>query len=110
MKGHSDPFVAKNTKLIIGPWKHADSVNLPNGEKVTYRENSVWPTTPWFDEILLKRDSVIPEVKIFVMGVNTWREENEWPLRRTVFKPFYLKSLGKANTIQGDGKLSFNKD
>ena len=110
LKGHSDPFVAKNTKLIIGPWKHADSVNLPNGEKVTYRENSVWPTTPWFDEILLKRDSVIPEVKIFVMGVNTWREENEWPLRRTVFKPFYLKSLGKANTIQGDGKLSFNKD
>jgi len=110
LKGHPDPFVADNTKLIIGPWKHADSVNLPNGESVTYRENSVWPTTLWFDEILKTSNSSIPDVKIFVMGINAWREENEWPLSRTIYQPLYLRSLGQANSVKGDGELVSTKD
>ena len=110
LKNHLNPYVSKNTKLIIGPWKHAQPVNLPNGETITYRENSIWPTTPWFDEILGKRDSVIPEIKIFVMGINTWREEQEWPLKRTVFKHYYLNSNGRANSSRGDGKLTITLD
>jgi len=106
LKSHSDSYIAENTRLIIGPWKHAEQVILPNGESVTYRENSIWPTIPWFDEILNKGIKKISNVKIFVMGVNEWREEQEWPLKRTVYKPYFFDSSGNANSVNGDGLLT----
>src|SRR5699024_11644310 len=48
-------------------------------------------------------------VKVFVMGINEWREENEWPLARTEYIPFYFHGNGKANTRAGDGSLSREK-
>jgi len=45
-------------------------------------------------------------VKIFVMGRNVWREEDDWPLARARNTQFYLHSSGKANSLQGDGSLS----
>jgi len=45
-------------------------------------------------------------VKIFVMGPNTWREEDDWPLPNTQFRPYYLHSAGRANTATGNGTLS----
>src|SRR4030095_7930040 len=47
-----------------------------------------------------------PPVKIFVMGENQWRFENEWPLARTKYTNYYLQSGGKANTLHGDGVLA----
>ena len=45
-------------------------------------------------------------VRIFVMGANHWRDEQEWPLRpRTCRRAFYLASRGHANTLAGDGRL-----
>ena len=40
------------------------------------------------------------------MGANTWRDEQEWPLARTVYTDYYLRSGGSANTPSGDGLLS----
>ena len=40
------------------------------------------------------------------MGENRWRQENEWPLARTHYTPYYLHSQGSANTRHGDGSLS----
>jgi len=42
-----------------------------------------------------------------VMGTNQWRDEYEWPLARTRYTPCYLHSRGKANSLHGDGTLSF---
>jgi predicted acyl esterase len=47
-----------------------------------------------------------PPVSIFVMGVNEWRSEQEWPLARTRYTPWYLHSGGRANSLFGDGVLS----
>jgi putative CocE/NonD family hydrolase len=47
-----------------------------------------------------------PPVRIFVMGENVWRDENEWPLARTRWTKYYLHSGGRANTLAGDGTLS----
>jgi len=44
-------------------------------------------------------------VRIFVMGDNVWRDEHEWPLARTRFTLVYLSSGGKANSVNGDGRL-----
>ena len=45
-------------------------------------------------------------IRLFVMGRNQWRDEDEWPLARTQYVPCYLHSGGHANTFTGDGTLS----
>jgi putative CocE/NonD family hydrolase len=63
----------------------------------------------WFDHWLKGADNGVtrePKVRIYVMGANRWREENEWPLKRTKFTKYYLHSDGHANTRAGTGVLS----
>ena len=63
----------------------------------------------WFDHWLKGIDTGIadePPVKLFVMGENAWRDENEWPLARTRYTPYYFHSRGQANSAAGDGSLS----
>ena len=45
-------------------------------------------------------------VKLFVMGTNEWRSEDDWPLARAVATKYYLHSSGKANSLRGEGTLS----
>jgi uncharacterized protein len=45
-------------------------------------------------------------VKIFVMGKNKWREEDDWPLARARSVRYFLHSDGTANTFRGRGSLS----
>jgi len=45
-------------------------------------------------------------VKIFVMGANQWREEDDWPLARARSAKYFLHSSGKANSLRGNGTLS----
>jgi uncharacterized protein len=62
----------------------------------------------WFDYYLKGIHTGILEeapVKIFVMGENVWRDEQEWPLARTHYTPYYLHSQGQANSLHGDGRL-----
>jgi putative CocE/NonD family hydrolase len=45
-------------------------------------------------------------VKIFVMGRNEWREEEDWPLARAQSSKYFLHSEGSANSLRGSGSLS----
>jgi len=45
-------------------------------------------------------------VKIFVMGKNEWREEDNWPLERAKSTRYFLHSSGGANSLRGNGGLS----
>ncbi|RIK35629.1 MAG: hypothetical protein DCC58_20265 [Chloroflexi bacterium] len=63
----------------------------------------------WFDHWLRGVDNGVesqPKLRIYVMGRNIWREEQEWPPARAVFTPWYLHSAGHANSRYGDGSLS----
>jgi putative CocE/NonD family hydrolase len=63
----------------------------------------------WFDYTLkgISTDLVREKpVKIFVMGDNTWRHEDEWPLRQARYTRFHLHSGGRANSLNGDGVLN----
>lgn len=63
----------------------------------------------WFDHWLKGADNGVtrePKVRIYVMGANRWREEHEWPLKRTAFTKYYLHSDGHASTRAGTGSLS----
>ena len=107
-----DPEVRAKQKLLIGPWVHSLSRDGKVGE-LDFGPESV-PSLQqtelrWFDNQLKGVDNGImaeAPVKIFVMGANVWREEQEWPLARTKYTSYYLHSGGKANTGSGDGTLS----
>ena len=48
-------------------------------------------------------------MKLFVVGRNEWRYEEEWPPEQAQPTEFFLHSEGKANTVSGDGVLSTNE-
>ena len=103
---------AKKWILIVGPWGHGPSgdgsIDFGDTGGMEYIFGDAL-TEQWFDYWLKGIDTGIaaqPRVKIFVMGENKWREENEWPLARTAYTSFYLHSNGHANTRSGDGVLS----
>ena len=53
----------------------------------------------WFSRWLKGEQNGIdqePPVRIFVMGENRWRDEEEWPLTRTQFSAWYFHSDGDA--------------
>jgi len=107
-----------NIKLMIGPWAHASFANVvgdlnfglaSSGLLLELKQDLTKLHLQWFDYWLKGIDNGISDeapVKIFVMGQNKWREEQEWPLARTQYIPYYLHSSGNANTRFGDGFLS----
>jgi putative CocE/NonD family hydrolase len=66
-------------------------------------------TLSWYD-FLLKgvQDEFAKEkpVKIFVMGINEWRQEDDWPLSRAHSTKYFLHAGQRANSLRGDGSLS----
>jgi hypothetical protein len=45
-------------------------------------------------------------VKVFTMGANEYRQEDDWPPPQAQFTKYFLHSNGKANSLRGDGSLS----
>ncbi len=66
-------------------------------------------TLAWYDYLLKGEQNEFASgkpVKIFVMGVNQWRQEDDWPPPEAQAAKYYLHSGGKANSLRGDGTLS----
>jgi uncharacterized protein len=66
-------------------------------------------TLAWYDHLFYNKPNEFASgkrVKLFVLGANQWREEDEWPLARAKATRFYLHSGGTANSIRGDGRLA----
>ncbi len=108
IRARARPEVGSASRLIVGPWAHARSVARPGGATPrNYRLDSLAPSVPWFDRWLLGAASAPdPPVQIYVMGADVWRDEQEWPLARARYTPFYLQSAGNANSAAGDGSLT----
>ena len=66
-------------------------------------------TLAWYDYLLKGEQNEFASgrpVKIFVMGANEWRQEDDWPPPEAQTTKYYLHSGGKANSLRGDGTLS----
>ncbi len=65
-------------------------------------------TLNWYDYLFkgVQNEFAGKPVKIFVMGVNRWREEDDWPLARAQSTKYFLHSTKSANSLRGDGTLS----
>ena len=63
----------------------------------------------WYDSLLKGIDNGLErekQVRIFVMGKNEWREEDDWPLARAKTTRYYLHSTKPANGLEGAGTLN----
>lgn len=101
----------RNQFVIMGPWAHGPGArkvgDLDFGPDASLDLDSI--QRQWFNFWLKNQDTGIqdwPPVRIFVMGSNQWRSEYEWPLKRTVYTPWYLHSHGQANSTDGNGTLT----
>jgi hypothetical protein len=80
-------------RIMVGPWPHVFSATFPG---VNFGKDSQISLRPemikWFGRWLKGSDVAEPQrpVRIFVMGTNQWRDEDEWPLARARKEKFYL--------------------
>jgi len=99
------------TRIIVGPWPH--SINKKDvGEKdygTDYAIEDLFQQELEFIEYFTQGPNQYnietAPVKLFIMGINKWRDEYEWPLARTVWTEKFLSSNANANTSSGDGTL-----
>jgi uncharacterized protein len=99
-------------RLLIGPWAHgnfsgaypernfgafasADAVDLTSLALGFFGEHLRGVTPDMPSE---------PPARLFVMGDNRWRSEDEWPLKRTRYERWYLHSAGDA--AEAGGRLA----
>jgi len=100
-------------RLVVYVGGHAGGSNnrkvggVDFGEKLPIDQDEM--TLQWYDSLLKGQQNGVEHekpVKIFVMGKNEWREEDDWPLARAKNTHYYLHSAGGANGMSGNGTLS----
>jgi uncharacterized protein len=114
MKAHGGSDAARRPHLVMGPWAHGVSGDVYPDRAFGFLANSVVYDISgyqlrWFDHFLKGEDNGVATekpVKIFVMGADVWRDEDDWPLPDTQWQRWYLHSEGRANTAGGNGTLS----
>lgn len=106
-----------NQYAIVGPSVHCAFGSLGPNFKSGDRElgdasmdvsGEVWK---FFDRFL-KSDkdafpATTPKIRYFSMGDNQWKTASKWPPEGVTDTKLYLHSNGRANSVFGDGKLSF---
>jgi len=104
-------------RLVMGPWIHGGAnLDLANSGDAEFGPDAPlgynYFRLRWFDAVLKGAPNGMldkPPVQLFVMGGGSgrktletgrldvggrWRFEQEWPLRRTEYTPFYLQPNG----------------
>ncbi|MBV8456885.1 MAG: CocE/NonD family hydrolase, partial [Acetobacteraceae bacterium] len=116
MKEHAGNDAARNGQRLLviigghaGGGRHIGAVDFGAAAE-EFEENDA--TLDWYDYLLQGRQNRWAEkkrVRLFVMGANEWRDEDDWPLQRAKATKYFLQSGGKANTATGDGVLATGK-
>ncbi|HKV06033.1 MAG TPA: CocE/NonD family hydrolase [Candidatus Acidoferrales bacterium] len=101
----------RNVRLIMGPWTHGlltrrqGAVDFGPEAAADEAEMDI----RWYDALLKGANNGFlsgKPVRLFVMGKNVWREEDDWPLARAKETRFYLHSEKGAQSAAGDGSLA----
>jgi len=117
-KAGVDAETRDNQYAIVGPNTHCAFAGLgPNfksgdrdlGDATFDASGQVWA---FFDRFLKgeadRFPSTTPKVRYYAMGENKWKEASQWPPKEAQEMRLYLRSNGRANSVYGDGKLSFS--
>ena len=105
-----DEAARRGQRLLVTIGGHAGSSrkigDVDFGPAAPFDEDET--TLSWYDYLFKNVANTFSHpqtVKLFVMGTNQWREEDDWPLARTRSTRYFLHSEGKANSALGDGAL-----
>ena len=98
-------------RVVINPSDHLNKVVGERDFGENAAKDEVGLAIRWFDQVARGIDTGMgdePPVRIFVMGSNTWRTEETWPLAGTRYTEYYLHSNGAkdgslSTTQPGDG-------
>jgi len=103
------------TRTIIGPWTHGGQEEHSSGARefgpaaaIDYDELIL----RWMDRYVRGMDNGVGSekpVRIFVMGTNVWRDEQEWPLKRAKEARYFLGSPPQLEPAPGQGYLTIGK-
>jgi putative CocE/NonD family hydrolase len=106
-----NPAARSGQRLVVIVGGHAG--NGPKIGAVDFGPDSHFDenaeTLEWYDYLFQGKQNEFATgkaVKLFVMGENKWRSEDDWPLARAKEAHYFLHSSGQANTSAGDGSLS----
>jgi uncharacterized protein len=109
------PEIADEQYAVIAPTLHCGYTRATENTLVGERNmgdarldyNEL--TYGWFDHFLKGEDNHIlqnmPKVRYYTMGMNKWQSSDTWPPAGAQPMTLYLASGGKANTLDGDGRL-----
>ena len=105
MKQHAATEQARRaSRIVIGPWAHGmfqstvgdvDFGLRASGAFLDLREDLTSLQLRWFDRWLKDERNGVDEeapVRIFVQGLNRWRDEPAWPLARAKPTKLYLRA------------------
>jgi len=114
----NDAEVRNNQYAVIAPVEHCEFWALK--EETIVGERSMGDTRldvtgeiyTFFDRFLPGGGGAVisntPKVRYFTMGANRWSEADDWPPEEAEEVRLYLLSDGNANSLYGDGRLSFD--
>jgi putative CocE/NonD family hydrolase len=101
--------------LVVGPWLH-QALPEPSAGNGYFGPSASGAAIDWhgmqiawFDRWLRGEDNGVdtdPSAYLFVMGANEWRAEEAWPPPDAETMTLFLRSGGRANSLNGDGELS----
>ncbi|HZW18102.1 MAG TPA: CocE/NonD family hydrolase [Luteimonas sp.] len=113
---NSDREASANQYVVIGPnphcrFKYSEHYKVGDRDMGDARfpvDDQIWA---FFDRWLKDRPAAFaadtPHVRYYTMGANRWQSDSQWPPKAAQPVRMYLRSDGHANSMYGDGVLSF---
>jgi putative CocE/NonD family hydrolase len=84
-------------RLVVGPWGHGTMGDMigdvevgPDGSRYALGSSDLH--LAFFDQVRSGGEPDGPPVRLFVMGPNRWRDEDDWPLARATEQRLYLRA------------------
>jgi putative CocE/NonD family hydrolase len=114
----NDEEVRNNQYAVVAPVEHCNFWGLK--EETIVGERSMGDTRfdvtgeifKFFDRFVAGEGGAVPhstpKVRYFTMGANRWSDADDWPPQGAEDVRLYLISDGNANSLFGDGRLSFD--
>lgn len=101
-------------RLVIGPWDHLSYTGVYHDRQFGMAADVLGVDLTgvhlgFFDRWVKGRTDALDDtapVRIFVMGLDEWRDEQDWPLSDTRYADYFLSGTGAAGTTAEDGVLT----
>lgn len=114
-EGAANTRARRGQRLMIGPWAHLEPYSVPttggtgdidfgSAAAIELHQIQLRFLDAWMRGTPNGLHDESP-VRLFVMGINRWRDEDAWPLARARERRLHLHADTAANSRRGGGRL-----